>query len=229
MRQLLALMVAATLAACGGGSATPIATPSDLPTGLPTAPSEAPSDLPLPVIDWADLEPVDLGDGWIVRDCDGDAPLLCFDRNGEFVGLIELNTFPVPAELAGVGSEDELVAAMRTWATDNLDGVVADRSEGCGADYEVEVEAPVEQTVAGNNGVRYGFRGIEGGAMTEYVISYATVADDQLWIVVADGAADGGCMGSDELDLFDPAVLETLVPLLDRVVAGMVLPDAPVS
>lgn len=229
MRPLLALMVAASLAACGGGTATPIATPSELPSGSPTVPSEAPSDLPPLVVDWEDLEPVDLGDGWVVRDCDGDAPLVCVDRDGEFVGLIELNTFPVPAELEDAADADELVAAMRAWAADSLDGVVADRAQGCGAAYEVEVEAAVEQMVAGNPGVRYGFRGIEDGAMTEYVISYATVADDQLWIVVADGAADGGCMGSDELQLFDPAVLDTFAPLLDRVVAGTVLPDAPVS
>jgi hypothetical protein len=158
--------------------------PSDSPTPS-QSPSEQPSDAPSYVVDWgSDAVPVDLGDGWSVRDCEGDAPLLCVDRDGDLVGTLALSSFEPTDDLAAADTPDEFVGALQAFA-----------------------------------------ESLEDGAVTEFVLSYATVADARLWIVVADAVTADGCMAS-EFDLFTPDHLETFLPLLDGVVAGTVLPDS---
>lgn len=231
--------------ACSGGVPSPTAGPpadaatppgdAATPPGDAAAPLEETDDVPEggtadtdPIAaSWGpEAAPVDLDGGWRVADCDGDAPLLCVERGEEIVGTLELNRFPVADELAAARGEAELRAALRDFAAGRHDDIAEDRRNGCGEDYVVEADPVTEVSMAGKPGVRYGFRGTEGGVTTERVVSYATVAADQLWIVVADGAAADGCMGDAELTLFDPEVLRDLLPLLDRVVAGTPLPEA---
>lgn len=223
---LAALLVGACTATTAPEDPTPTVSPSDSPSSS-QPPSEEPSDAPSFVVDWSpDAAPVDLGDGWTVRDCEGDAPLLCVDRDGELVGTLALSSFEPTEDLAAADTPEELTDALRAFAESLEDGVVQDRAAGCGADYVVEHEPVAVVTMSGQPGVRYGFRGIEDGAVTEFVLSYATVVDGQLWIVVAEAATDDGCMAS-EFDLFTPDDLATFLPRLDAVVAGTVLPDAP--
>lgn len=215
--------------ACTRGVLSPAAEP---PTDAATPPTEpddtedrAGPDVGPIAASWdAAAPPVDLPGGWRVVDCDGDAPLLCVERDGGTVGTLELNSFPLADDLAA--AEGEAVrSALRDFALSRHDAIAEDRRNGCGDDYVVEAEPATEVLMAGQPGVRYGFRGVEGGVTTEHVVSYATVAADQLWIVVADGAAADGCMGDAELTLFDPEVLREFLPLLDRVVSGTPLPE----
>lgn len=203
-----------------GDGAVPPDETEDAPRG------DAADTEPIPASWEPGAAPVDLGGGWRVADCDGDAPLLCVERGEEVVGTLELNHFPLSDELAAAEGEAELRAALRDFAASRHGDIAEDRRNGCGDDYLVEADPVAEVSMAGQPGVRYGFRGTDGGVTTEHVVSYATVAADQLWIVVADGAAADGCMGDDELTLFDPEVLRDLLPLLDRVVAGTPLPAA---
>ena len=224
---LAALFVGACSPATAPADPSPTVAPSDSPTPS-QSPSEQPSDAPTYVVDWGpDAAPVDLGDGWTVRDCEGDAPLLCVDRDGELVGTLALSSFEPTEDLAAADTPEELTDALRAFAESLEDGVVQDRAAGCGADYVVEHEPVAVVTMSGQPGVRYGFRGIQDEAVTEFVLSYATVADGRLWIVVAEAATDDGCMAS-EFDLFTPDDLATFLPRLDAVVAGTVLPDAAV-
>lgn len=225
------LLVGLLAAACTSPTVPP-------PVALPTegAGSETPSvppATPLPVEDipasWTPgAAPADLPGGWRVRDCEGDAPMLCVDRNGEHVGILQLASFPLTSALAGADDEQAFAAALRDFASTRHVEVADDRRRGCGDAYDVTPEPVVEVDVGGLPGLRYGFRGGEDGALEEYVLSYATVAEGHLWIVVADGASDTGCMADAELALFAPSVLEEFVPLLDRVVAGTPLPSQPV-
>lgn len=224
------LVVTLALAVFLGGCATTTDTVDPVPTATPTPSptqdvTDPASETPDVVVEWGpDAAPVDLPGGWRVRDCDGDAPLLCVERDGEFVGVLERNDFPVPDDLAAADSDDALVDALRQFADDRNADVAEDRAQGCGQDYVVEPLEVEDLTIGDRPAVRYGFRGIQDGTTTEFVVSYATVVDDTLWIVVADAATDDGCMAAPELDVFDPAVLEAFLPTLDVVAAGTVIP-----
>jgi hypothetical protein len=232
--RLLTVFLAGVIAAACTAVESPAAGPPvdgiDEPIAAPAEPIEdliEPEPVEAIAASWvAGSGPVDLADGWRVRDCEGDAPLLCIELDGDVVGTLSLDSYPLTAEMAAADDETALAEALRAFADSRAVGIADDRVAGCGGGYRFRAEPVVDVTMAGHPGVRYGFRGTEDGVLTEYVLSYATVEAGQIWIVVADGAADGGCMGDVELDLFDPVVLERFAPTLDRIVAGTPLPVA---
>lgn len=237
---LLVPVIALGLAACDDATATPTdpvaeppAAPSEAPIEEPTddAASEEPADhVPAEPVDTAPIvaswdptaPPVGLGGGLALADCDGDAPLLCVFDGGAEIGHLEALHYPAPEQLAG-SSGDELDSALRELAATQARDMAADRAAGCGADNEVMPDAPSTTTVDGQQGLRYGFTTVVDGEAVERVVTWATVRDDQLHLVVAAAVAPGTCM-DDGMRWFAPAVLGDLVPLLDRVVAGTALP-----
>lgn len=232
---LLACLTAALLVACTGADAAP--TPTD-PAG-PTAPTVEPTAEPTPTagptapeppVDsdpivgaWGSgAPPVDLGDGLVLADCEGDAPTLCVSRGGDDLGYLEHLAFPVPPELAGLEGA-ALDAALRVFAEERSAWVAEDRAEGCGADHEVLQDAPASLTVAGAPGLRHGFTTLLDGEATERHVTWVTVGPDALHLVVAAAVAPGACM-DDGLTAFEPSVIDELLPVLDRVMAGTPLP-----
>lgn len=225
------LVVAALAAACTGQPAAPVATPigtsSDAPTGTPT---DAPVVEPV-VASYAPGAPaVDLPGGWTIRDCEGDAPLVCVGRadvpDGDVVGTLMLDSFPLDAGLAAADGREAVLEALRANAQLRMQGLVDDRVIGCGAAHEGSIDPMVDLLVDGRAGVRSGFRAVQDGEVVEHVVTYATVAAGQLWLLVAESARDGSCMDDAEMDLFTPDRLATFVPVLDRLVAGTPLPAA---
>ncbi|HVM08557.1 MAG TPA: hypothetical protein VM345_08850 [Acidimicrobiales bacterium] len=143
---------------------------------------------------------VDLGDGWEVGHCEGEAPIICVSRNGEHAGIIELSPFPVSSfhTLAGFraaierGDEE---AALQLVVDDFLPTLQADRKDGCGADYVLDASPTSDATVLGRPGVRYGYVARKGkGPVVERQISHATIIGDEVLLVNAAGYADDGCV-----------------------------------
>lgn len=226
-RSLLLIPVAAVLlAACttADGAAPPVADPAP-PTEQPAADDPMPDE---PVVSdpivasWEPgAAPVDLGDGRAVADCEGDIPALCVMEGDTVLGLLEEARYPAPSEL--LVAEDELDQALRDFAAERMDEVEADRIAGCGADHVVLPDAPGSVTVDGSPGLRYGFVTMAGDEVVEHVVTWATVRDGELRLVVAEAAASDGCMAT-ELTTFPTDELVTLLPALDRVMAGTPLP-----
>lgn len=225
---ILHLVVLGVLAAGCGATETPGPSPSEptSPTAEPSTDDEAPTASPI-VGQWASGgSPVDLGDGWELLDCEGDIPAQCIERDGTPAGLLELSDWPLTSELASASDATSVTAALQAFADDRHRETASDRAAGCGSDYEFASDETQPVRVGGLPGVRYGFTGTEAGMLTEHVVTYATVHADRLWLVVADAAASAGCMGSDELLVFEPDVLAELLPTIDRIVAGTPLPTS---
>ena len=213
---LLVLLAAGLLTACAADAGTPPAVDDDpLPIDTDTAPV---------VASWApDADPVDLGGGHTIGDCEGDVPALCvLDGDEVVVGLLEAFRYPAPSEVLE-RSEADPDAALREFAAARVAEVEQDRLVSCGQDHRVVPDAPGTLTVDGSPGLRYGFVTMAGDVVVEHVVTWATVRDGELRLVVAHAATSDGCMAS-ELTTFPTDELVVLLPALDRVMAGTPLP-----
>lgn len=202
----LAAVTAIVCAACGGG-------PSVEPTPDPTP---APSPVS---VDWTrldDLRPIDVG-GFRIMDCDGDAPLVCIERDGETVGVVELLVHPAdPPEDANDPLASRLEGHQRTFR--------ADRTASCPAGWRFEPAPRRDLTVAGRRGIRGGFSVFNAaGTEVEREVVYFALDGDRMITIAATALAEGACIelsGSE----FDPPVLEDALPVIDRLAAGSVIP-----
>lgn len=216
---LVALAAVAVLAGCAASAAEApqppdVAAPS--PTSEPTSPGPITGS-------WAPGTPAaELGDGVTVTHCEGDAPLLCVADGDTHLGLLEHMTYDAPAELVD-RTGAELDAVLRDFAAQQLVDTRADRVAGCGPDHEVGGTEPVTTEVGGQQGLRWDVTTTRGDSIVEQVVLWATVRGDRLDLVVATAAMADGCMAS-EFQFFAPAILDQLVPALDRYVAGTPLP-----
>lgn len=205
------LTLALLTAACGGAAAPP-------------AP-DAPPDGVGAVVDWTDpSRAVEVGSGWVVRACQGDAPLLCVERDGQVAGLVEATTFPTASfdDFDPTASEVESITAI---AERFLSDLTADRAIGCGEDYRFEPQSPQPFVLAGLPGVSYGFSGtMPDGTPSELILRYATIVGDHLVSVGADAYDDHGCLPDDEIPSFDSAGLRELRPHLEELLHQSPLP-----
>lgn len=206
--RLALLMMVLLVAACGDASVTPDQVPGP----------------DVPQIDWSDsTKTSELPGGWTVHACEGDAPLLCVERDGEYVGTIELMSYPV-SSFTDLDPDRSTGENLLVLADGFIRALAADRAVGCGADY---VLTPIEPTVfdLGDGGMAYGFEGALGdGRPSELNLQYSTIVDDMIVSVVASAYDDGGCPGRDDLSGFDSATLAEFRPQLERLLVGTPLP-----
>ncbi|MGH9038043.1 MAG: hypothetical protein ACRD0O_19975 [Acidimicrobiia bacterium] len=196
-----------SLAACGGDDA---ATPGPVTTTSAPTP-----DPPVVIVDWqAPGLDVDLGEGFRARHCEGDAPVLCIERAGVPVGLVELLDFP-----AGDRQPlDERIAELyRTTAED--------RARGCPPGYEFQTLVPEPAFVAGGKGLRYGFTGtFADGRPSERTIAWMVERGDVVTVIVAAADEPDGCLPPEGAGHFTTASLEAASDDLERLVVASRLP-----
>jgi hypothetical protein len=213
-------LIAALLAfaACGrsdSGSTTSTSLATDVPpTGVGA------------IVDWEDPSKfAELEGGWAVRACEGEAPLLCVERAGQTVGLVEAMSYPIASfeDLDPNGDRDE---NLDRFAAGFVEAIGSDRVLGCGAEYGFD-PFPVEDFVLGGTpGVSFGFVGtLPDGSSSELNLQYATIVGDQIVSIVAIAYDEGGCPGRDELSSFDTATLSEFRPLLEEVLHESPLPE----
>ena len=228
---VLVAVLAAGCATTGDAVGTPSPTAPSTPSPTPSPTATPTTAEPEPIVaSWAQGAPdTELADGWVLRDCEGDAPVVCVHRDDELVGTVAYASYPPDGPLVGATDGDDVVEALRAHGTMRMQGLVEDRAIGCGEDYVGSVDDHVDLPVGGQPGVRSGFTAVQAGEVVEHVVTYATLAEGRLWLLVAESAADGTCMGDSELELFAPADLDAFLPILDRVVAGTpaLVDDAP--
>lgn len=206
------------LGACSDGST------ASLPPTTTTTTTAQPAAIE---VDWAARTVTGVADADVTVDfCEGEAPYVCFTGDdGEHLGVVELVHYPtagydvIEEAIAGGGNES---AALEAIAADLVTSMAADRAEGCGDDYEIVPDEPVAAVVAGEDGARYGFRGVMGAATVEHVVIHALIDDGTVWILSAAGYDDGGCLPRE--GEFDVAGLQSAMPLIAELVAGSELP-----
>ena len=224
---LAATVLALSLVAAGcaerssaspGGDPTP-ASPTPMPT---TGELADPIDV--------DLRPggsaTTLGNGWTVRHCEGDAPLLCVRTgDGDVLGTVEFGSYPLTDEIAQALESGNLFEALEERVAEQQEWVETDRAEGCGQEYAFHPEPARRTTVGGEPAVAYGFSGIVDGLEIERHRAYYAVHDGQLWVINAAAAHPDGCMtlGMGE---FLPVDLITFDPYLQAIAEGFDLAAA---
>lgn len=211
LRRLGASLAAVVVlsSSCGDADPAPTRSPRPSPAGEPIA------------ADWADLadfRPVEI-DRWRLLDCDGDAPLLCVERGGAPVGHLELLQFDRDTFGPNARSLDAL-------ADDHEASFRRDRSSGCPESFEFVVHPRADVNVAGKDGVRTTWSVSDAyGNEVERVVTYFGLREDRVVLFGANGLTGDACIGREGGGDFTPGVLAGVVPVLDRVVAGSVLPE----
>jgi hypothetical protein len=196
-----------SLSACGGDDA---ATPGPVTTSSAPAP-----DPPVVVVDWqAPVLDVDLGEGLHARHCEGDAPVLCIERAGVPVGVVELLDFPAGDHQP---LEERIAELYRITA--------ADRAQGCPPGYEFQTQVPEPAFVAGGKGLRYGFTGtFADGRPSERTIAWMVERGDVLTVIQAAADEPDGCLPPEGAGHFTTATLGAAAHDLERLVVASRLP-----
>lgn len=234
-RLLPAAIAALALAGCTDGSTAAPTEPSPPPaTAAPTSPApvEEPGTSAAPpagtgTVDWNDPAlDVPLAGGWSLRDCLGDAPMVCVHDGDRPLGIIEAMRSPLGDDLTATLEADGLEAALRSYVAEYHETFSVDRTEGCAEGYGYE-EHPTELvTLAGSPALRYGFSGIAAdGTEAERNITYVTIVDGQLELVTALSNTPASCVYSDTMMELEPAELRRIEPELDALMAGSILPE----
>jgi hypothetical protein len=190
------------------------------------APAEKLAATPAPIrVNWADPAlSVDAGGGWTVRRCTSEHVALCVDKDGEPAGHVLMEDLPsIGEELTK--SQDQVQATLAVRTQTIYRELQIDRAEQCGAEYQVETGIPRPRPVAGLTGLRYEAAGRLEGKTVERTIGYRVFRDGIETLIEATAIEPGSCLVPEE-PTFSVAELRSFQGLLDRIVAGSVLPPA---
>lgn len=169
--------------------------------------------------------PVSLNDRWSVADCDGDAPFICFASTAGGDGKAELGLYPLNRQtrLQQDLAEGDKARAFRRLAYDHYRTFVDDRT-GCRRGYTFHPFRPRPATVAGREGVRFGFvvRDADGRPV-ERSVTFATVTKSKLVIIGTEGLNRRACVPA-EGPTFTVAALKRMGPYVARMAATGKLP-----
>ena len=190
---LIALAIAVALAACSnddGGRSTGTTT-------RPAPTHATATTLVVPVFDWAHPKPTDLGGGFAIEDCEGDAPFFCVRRDGEIVGTLEV----LRLDLEGKTPEDQAQGFLNTFRDD--------RMKTCPG-HAFSADAIAHVTTADGESIRYSYTLRNGKDVVERVVQYAGVRDGKHVVIAANAIDEGGCLtregefATDDLIAFEP-------------------------
>ncbi|HJR87689.1 MAG TPA: hypothetical protein VJ930_08555 [Acidimicrobiia bacterium] len=178
------------------------------------------------MVDWEDPAKVaELDGGWVVRACEGEAPLLCVERSGQTVGVVEAMSFPI-ASFDDLDPNGDPRENLELFAAGFVAAIGSDRELGCGADYGFDPLPVKDFVLGGTPGVSFGFVGsMPDGEPSELNLQYATIVGEEILSIVATAYDEGGCPGRDDLSSFDTATLSEFRPRLEEVLHESPLPD----
>jgi hypothetical protein len=215
-RNRAAFLSVLIVTACGGGG-TDSTTAPEATTTVPTATTTTSN----PVLEpWVfGVDEVDLGDGYALGPCSGDADqFACISQEGSVIGSAEHLALPVDSFdlLDGV---DDSAKSMELIAADYVSTFTSDRESTC-PNLEFLALAPATATIGGRLGLRYGFEELDGDRVVEKNVIYGVRGDESVELFTFSAIADGACL-SNEGELTDPAVLDFLLPRLDQAIASV--------
>jgi hypothetical protein len=214
------VVLALVAGACGGSGSDDDGATSTTTTTEARASTTTTSAAPPIVADLAarTVTPAN-AEGWELAFCEGEAPMVCLSKPARTdpSGVLELTTFPLDSfpSLQGKAGQE----ALEALAAEAVRTFVADRKEGCGIEYVVEGDETRPQTVAGTDGLRYGWTATVGDAVAERSVTYAAIDGDTV-LLLGTGALPKtrGCI--ERLSEFLLEDFDSALPVLDRVAAG---------
>jgi hypothetical protein len=202
----LLIVVAILAGACSSGGDEDDGTVSTRGTAAATTTTAA---MTVPAFDWSRPRPVDLGGGWLIEDCEGDAPLFCVRRDGEIVGSLEALRF----DLEGKTPQQQADAFLETFR--------GDRTQTCPA-HTFTAEQAIDVTTADGAAIRYGFTLSTGNDVVERVVQFAGERDGKHVVIAANAVDEGGCLARE--GEFATANLIAFEPRLDALIRASGLP-----
>ena len=197
------------LAACGDGDAPSPGQTSQPPTASPVASI---------TIDWSARPPapIELGEGFSVQGCPGDAPFLCVSRESQAAGFIEYFPFPAP--------EGDAQDVLQKLVDDDYGSFTEDRETTCPSGYQVETVDPVAAEVGGEDGLRSEYFVTDAGGNTvERYVKHWAIAGGQVHLVSAEAQEEGSCSPGDG-GQFTDAALTDFEPFLAAIAEGSRFP-----
>ena len=190
------------------------------------APAERLKAAPAPIrVDWADPDlTLDAGEGWTVVRCDSEHLALCVNKEGEPAGHILMEDLPsIGEELTS--SQDQVQATLAVRTQTIYRELRRHRAEQCGEGYQIETGVPKPAPVAGQTGLAYEATGRKGGKVVERTLGYRVFRDGIETLIESTAIEPGVCLVAEE-PTFSVAELREFRDLLERLVAGSVLPEA---
>jgi hypothetical protein len=187
------------------------------PTTTTIAATSVPTTTVVPAAWVWGIDSVELGGGYAVGPCEGDADqIACVTKDDVVVGSAEFLSLPTESFdfLDGVVDPVESIALI---AADYIATFQTDRQTTC-PNLEFKTLAEVPVTVAGGGGLRYGFEELDGVQVVEKNLIYGVRIGENINLYSFAAIAEGACL-SNEGELTDPAILDALLPGLDRVMA----------
>jgi hypothetical protein len=163
------------------------------------------------------IDTVELGGGYSLGPCDGDADqIACITKDGSVIGSAEHLEFPVDTFVLLDGVADP-VESVELIAADYVATFLADRRATC-PDLEFRALAPAPVAVGGAPGLRYGFEELDGSEVVETNIVYGVRVDETIDLYGFAAIAEGACL-SNEGELTEPVTLDRVLPALDQAMA----------
>ncbi len=190
------------------------------------APGGRPAAAPAPIrVAWAEPDlSADLGDGWTATRCESTHIALCIDKDGAPAGHILMEDLPsIGEELTS--SQDQVQATLAVRTQTLYRKLRAERAAACGDAYRVDTAKPEPVPVAGITGLRYEASGTQDGRMVERTIGFRVFREGIETLIEATAIHPGSCLTPEE-PTFSVEQLRSFEPLLGRLVAGSVLPEA---
>jgi hypothetical protein len=163
------------------------------------------------------VDEVDLGDGYLLGQCEGDAnQVACISKDGSVIGSAEHLEFPVDT-FDLLGGVTDPVESVELIAADYVATFLADRQATCPhLVFRAVVPAPV--AVSGAAGLRYGFEELDGTEVVEKNLIYGVRVDETIDLYGFAAIAKGACL-TNEGELTDPVTLDRVLPVLDQAMA----------
>lgn len=181
---------------------------------------------PAPIrVAWADPElSVDLEDGWTVSRCATGVIALCVDQDGVPAGHILMEDLPsIGEELTS--SQDQVQATLAVRTQTIYRQLQVHRAEACGPGYQVQTATPEPAPVAGLTGLKYEASATQDSNTVERTIGFRVFREGIETLIEATAIEPGSCLTPQE-PTFTVEELRAFEPLLHRIVAGSVLPEA---
>ncbi len=138
--------------------------------------------------------------GWKIEPCQGNAPLLCVSSQGELLGTVEIEVYPLAnqpkfqnmlvaadiplgakVDLQNPKYQTQILTALNAWVADHYAVLSKDRQGVYGDRITFSPQPPQQVPVGMLHGIRYGFTGIKQGS--------SEVSEQNLGYVAFDGAS----------------------------------------
>lgn len=176
-------------------------------------------------IDWADPgQRVSYRGGWSAGVCAPNVPIICVERDGTAVGIVEVGAFPLDPAVDPEQLARRPRRYLATLVADFNASHLEDRAVVCGPDYVVDLDPAARRQVLRADGLTFGYRGnFAGEPVSERGIISLAVVDGRVISVGTSAHDPTSCYAGESA--FTTADLDAFEPHLRRLVRTLPVPS----